>query len=77
MTTAKELIEFLQSIPEDTEIEVVETDIRGYSMVANEVALDLKPLDTIFYSENMTYYDFSDAVDGNLKGRRILVLGNA
>lgn len=77
MTTAKELIEFLQSIPEDTEIEVVETDIRGYSMVANEVALDLKPLDTIFYSENMAYYDFSDAVGGNLKGRRILVLGNA
>ena len=54
-TTVKELIEYLKTIPLDTELQVVETYDCGYSMCARYVPLDIDEL-----KGNVTYTNLSD-----------------
>ncbi len=65
MASAKELIEFLQKLPPNTEIEVLQSYDYNYSSLTKEVPLDLTE-----YSGNFDIYNETE--DRNYK---ILVLG--
>ena len=51
MCTAKELIVYLQTLPEDTEVEVLEEYSRTWDLGVRWVALDIKE-----YSNNCNKY---------------------
>lgn len=74
MATKAELIEFLNQFPDDTEIEILETEYNGYSTSGRYESLDLRE-----YSTHFSFYDFrNDNLNKstNYKNKTVLTLGS-
>lgn len=72
MTTVKQLIEYLKTLPAETIVET--SEMAGvYDLYARSVDLDIGP-----YSDTMEYYDFTDKKDINSSyyGKTVLVIGD-
>lgn len=54
MTTVRELIDYLKTLPEDTEVEVIVGHYSDYSYCTETVPLNLDP-----YTGNVDFTDFS------------------
>ena len=77
MTTAEEFIKYLQKLPKDTIIKVIEGRDREYAHWNEEVDLNMDPFSE---SGNMEFTDYTGNkfVDKthNMYNKKILVLGN-
>lgn len=71
MTTAQQMIDYLSTLPPDTEIEVLERYTCGYETGTRWVPLELGP-----YSDTMDLICFDTAAEGHpYHGKTVLFLG--
>ena len=65
MTTAKELIEYLKTIPEETQIRVLERYENGYSTYVKEVDLNLDLINGNIEFEDFRLNPFTKETDAH------------
>jgi hypothetical protein len=75
MTTIKEFIEYLKTLPPDTEISVLRTYTSGYNTIVERVPLNLDPIE-----ENVEFIDLTGnkfvKKDDDGFNKKYLVLGS-
>lgn len=74
MTTVRELIEYLQTLPESAEVQVVEGYDCGYSYCTKEVDINLHPYDGNVDFIDLTGNQFVDQDDERFNNA-YLILG--